>query len=29
MNIALIDWRRLTVVAAGLICGGLSALLLA
>jgi hypothetical protein len=29
MNIALIDWRRLAVVAAGLICGGLSALLLA
>ncbi len=29
MNIALIDWRRLSILAAGLICGSLSAFWLA
>lgn len=29
MNIALLDWRRLSILVAGLICGGLSAIWLA
>lgn len=29
MNIALLDWRRLTILAAGLICGALTAFTLA
>lgn len=29
MNIALIDWRRLSILVAGLICGALTAFTLA
>jgi hypothetical protein len=29
MNIVLNDWRRLWIVVAGLLCGGLTAILLA